>query len=333
MVKFGFLTVPRWPLEETISHYRLAEEKGFDYVWVADYANSRSLYPVLTMTALNTKRIKFGPCVTNPFTRHPAVTATSIATLNELSGGRVVLGIGAGDETILRSLGITRKTPIATMREAVAVIRKIMGGEKVDYTGKTFKISDFSLFYKPERVAPIYIGARGRRMLQLAGEIGDGVLMDLSHPVEVKIALDEVRKGAKKTGGKTEGLDLATSAIFSVASDAEKAKDSVRWIVALIASNASPNMLERHDIDIESVKALRDALQKEGLEKAAEMTTEEMLEAFSISGSVDFCVGMLEKLERTGLTQIVLSNVDFQSARVREQLELLDKSILPHFRK
>ena len=333
MVKFGFLTIPRWPLEETISHYRLAEEKGFDYVWVADYANSRSLYPVLTMTALNTKRIKFGPCVTNPFTRHPAITATSIATLNELSGGRVVLGIGAGDETILKSLGITRKIMITTMRETVAVIRKIMGGEKVVYTGKTLQISDFSLFYKPKRVAPVYIGARGRGMLQLAGEIGDGVLMDLSHPVEVKIALDEVRKGAKKTGRKVDDMDLATSAIFSVASDVEKAKDSVRWIVALIASNASPDVLERHDIDIESAKTLRDALQKEGLEKAAKMTTEEMLKAFSISGNADFCVDTLEKLEKTGLTQIVCMNVDSQIARVKEQLELLDKSILPHFRK
>lgn len=173
-MKFGFLTVPRWHLEETVSHYVLAEEKGFDYVWVADYANTRGLYSVLTLTALRTKRIKFGPCVTNPFTRHPAITATSIATVNEFSGGRAVLGIGAGDEGLLSSFGITRKTPVTSVREAVAVIRKIMGGEKVFYDGKAFKVSDFSLFYKPERVVPIYVGARGKLMLQLAGRSETG---------------------------------------------------------------------------------------------------------------------------------------------------------------
>lgn len=157
--------------------------------------------------------------------------------------------------------------------------------------------------------------------------------MDLSHPLEVKIALDGVREGAKKAGRKIEDLDLATSAIFSVASDSEKARDSVRWMVAMIASTVPPNVLERHDIDIESAKLLRDTLKKEGLEKAAEATTEEMVDAFSISGNADHCINTLEKLERVGLTQIVLCNVDSQSARVKEQLELIDKSILPHFRR
>ena len=332
MIKFGFLTVARWPLEETVNHYMLAEKIGFDYVWVADYASCRGLYPILTMTALKTQKIKFGPCVTNPFTRHPAITATSIATLNEFSGGRVVLGIGAGDETFLRSLGIARKVPVTSVREAVAVIRKIISGEKVTYIGKVFKISDFSLFYKPKHIVPIYIGARGKRMLRLAGEIGDGVLLDLSHPLEVKIALDEVREGAKGVGRKIEDLDTATCAVFSVGSDPDKAKNSVRWIVALIASTVPLNILERHNIDIESIRVLRDALQKGDIEKAAKVTTEEMLETFSISGNADYCIEALEKLKKIGLTQIVLANVDFRSQQVKEQLEVIGKDILPHFR-
>jgi 5,10-methylenetetrahydromethanopterin reductase len=330
-MKFGFLIVPRWSTRESVELYEIAERMGFEYGWLADYANSRSLYPILTAIALSTKKMKIGPCVTNPFTRHPAITATSIATLDELSGGRALLGIAAGDEALLHSLGIERKSPYDSLKEAIEIIRKIMAGEKVNYQGKTFKIEDFSLFYKPERVAPVYIGARGKRLLKLAGEIGDGVLLDLSHPLEIEMALEQVKKGLREKGRKIEEFDFAACPIFSVDSDAEKAKDPVRWMAALIASNASPDLLERHDISQESAMRVRDALFREGLEKGAALTTDEMLEAFSIAGDIDYCIEKLEMLKKTGLTQIILANVDFVHENVKKQLELIGEEILPRF--
>lgn len=330
-MKFGFLIVPRWSTRESVELYEIAERMGFEYGWLADYANSRSLYPILTAIALSTKKMKIGPCVTNPFTRHPAITATSIATLDELSGGRALLGIAAGDEALLHSLGIERKSPYDSLKEAIEIIRKIMAGEKVNYQGKAFKIEDFSLFYKPERVAPVYIGARGKRLLKLAGEIGDGVLLDLSHPLEIEMALEQVKKGLSEKGRKIEEFDFAACPIFSVDSDAEKAKDPVRWMAALIASNASPDLLERHDISQESAMRVRDALFREGLEKGAALTTDEMLEAFSIAGDIDYCIEKLEMLKKTGLTQIILANVDFVHENVKKQLELIGEEILPRF--
>jgi len=332
MVKFGFLTVPRWAGRETAELFKLAEDVGMEYAWVADYANSQCPYSVLTMTALTTRKVKLGPCSTNPYTRHPAVTAASMATINELSNGRAILGMAAGDEATLRSMGIAREAPATAIREAVEVIRKIVSGETVNYEGRRIKLSGFRLFYKPTQVFPIYIGARGPQILRLAGEIADGVLLDMSHPLEVKMALEKVKEGVASAKRDVKELDLATCTIFSVGKKLEDAKRSVRWIVALMTSSAPREVLERHKIDYERAEAVRHAIAKEGLDKAATLVTDEMIEAFSVTGTPDHCISVLEKLAKTELTQIILSNVGFSSESIRKHLEIIGAEILPHFR-
>lgn len=331
LVEFGLLMAPKWHLQELIKIYSYAEKLGIQYGWIADYANSINPYSALTALALNTKKMKLGTGVTNPYTRNPCVTASAIATIDDTSNGRAILGIGAGDETLLKSAGVIRKDPLTTIKESIDVIRLILKGEPVNYSGKIVKVSGFTLMFKPKRVVPIYVGARSPRMLQLAGEIGDGVLLDLSHHFEVKLSLEEVKKGAERAGKKLSDLDLATAALFGVSKKEEEAWDSVRWCVALIAASTSPKVLKRHKISIEDAKKVKEALEKGGLSQAEPLVTKEMLEAFSISGTPEHCTERIEELIKAGLNQINLAIIDFKLENIPRHLELFNKEVKPHF--
>ncbi|MEM2896043.1 MAG: 5,10-methylenetetrahydromethanopterin reductase [Candidatus Bathyarchaeia archaeon] len=331
MVEFGLLMAPKWALQELIKIYCYAEKLGIQYGWIADYANSVNPYSALAALALNTKKMKLGTGITNPYTRSPCVTASAIATIDETSNGRAILGIGAGDETLLKSAGITRESPSTMIKESVEAIRLILKGEPVNYSGKMIRLSGFTLMFKPKRVVPIYIGARNPRMLRLAGEIGDGVLLDLSHHFEVKLSLEEVKKGVEKAGKKMSDLDLATAPLFGVSKKEEEAWNSVRWCVALIAASTTPNVLERHGISMKDAEKVREALEKGGLSQAEPLVTEEMLEAFSISGKPEYCSERISELIKAGLTQINLAVIDFNLENVPRHLELFHKEVKPHF--
>ncbi|MEM3506160.1 MAG: 5,10-methylenetetrahydromethanopterin reductase [Candidatus Bathyarchaeia archaeon] len=331
MVEFGLLMAPKWPLQEIVKIYSYAEKLGIQYGWIADYANSVNPYLALTALAFNTKKMKLGTGVTNPYTRNPCIIASTIATIDETSNGRAILGIGAGDETLLKSAGIIRKSPSIMLRESVEVIKLILKGEPVNYSGKMIKLSGFTLMFKPKRVVPIYIGARSPKMLQLAGEIGDGVLLDLSHHFEVKLSLDEVKKGVEKARKKISDIDLATAVLFGISKKEEEAWNSVRWCVALIAVSTSPKVLERHGISFDDTKKVKEALEKGGLSQAEPLVTEEMLEAFSISGKPEYCVERIEELVKVGLNQINLAIIDFNLENIPKHLELFHKEVKPHF--
>ena len=212
MVKIGFCIVPRVSsVEELAEHFKLADEMGVEYGWLADQTFSPSAYSILTLSAYITKRIKLGTAVTNPYTRHPIIHASTGAAIDELSEGRFILGIGAGDESSMKSVGIEYDKPVRMVRETVETVRRLLRGEKVTYRGKALSLSNVRLMFKPKRVYPIHIGARGPKMLRLAGEIGDGVLVDASNPLEAKMALVEIREGLKRAGKKPEEAEITAT--------------------------------------------------------------------------------------------------------------------------
>ncbi|MEM2896890.1 MAG: LLM class flavin-dependent oxidoreductase, partial [Candidatus Bathyarchaeia archaeon] len=212
MVKFGVVVTPFWPVSHLTKYLSLAEQYGFDFGWVAEFPNIRELYSTLSLAAVKTKRIKLGPCTTNPYLRHPLVTASSIATLDEISNGRAVLGIAAGDYATMKSLNIIREAPLKMMKESVGLIRKALIGGRFDFEGEILNVSNFQLIHPPKSMIPIYIGARGPLMLRLAGEIGDGVIIDASHPDEVELSLKNVKVGLKASVRSDRSFDVATCA-------------------------------------------------------------------------------------------------------------------------
>jgi len=140
LARFGIEFIPAYNYSEITRYAISAEKSGFEYVWVSDHIRHRNAYLCLTSIAINTKRIKIGPGVTNPYLIHPIVTAQALLSLNEIARGRVVCGIGVGDKTAMSMLNVEQKMPLKTMREAVEIIRSITTEENITFLGEIFKV-------------------------------------------------------------------------------------------------------------------------------------------------------------------------------------------------
>ena len=159
-LKTGLLLLPTHAPHRLATLAQLAEHTGYDFLWLADERFFREVYASLTLCALRTERIKLGPCVTDPYSRHPALTAMAIATLDEISGQRAVLGIGAGVSGF-RELGIARQQPATAMREAIELIRRLLTGERVNYQGQRVTLQGGRLDFTPVRAqVPIYVASQ-----------------------------------------------------------------------------------------------------------------------------------------------------------------------------
>ena len=131
-MKFGIEFVPNEPLDNIVKKVKLAEEVGFEYVWVTDHYNNKNVYAALALIAAETSTIKLGPGVTNPYVRSPAISASALATIDELSDGRATFGIGPGDKATFDALGIEWTKPVSTVKQAIADVKALTAGEKTE---------------------------------------------------------------------------------------------------------------------------------------------------------------------------------------------------------
>src|SRR3954453_4863045 len=172
-MQFGFTLKPEHPIGRHLDLTRRAEAAGFDYGWVFDsHVLWREAYPLLTLMANATTRLRLGTCVTNPATREPTVTASTLATLNEISGGRMDLGIGRGDSA-RRVLG-KPPTSMAMLEEASLVIRDLAEGAGAEYEGSWLELE-----WAPKFDVPLWIAGYGPRAMELAGRVADGIMIQL----------------------------------------------------------------------------------------------------------------------------------------------------------
>ncbi|MCS7139156.1 MAG: 5,10-methylenetetrahydromethanopterin reductase [Candidatus Nezhaarchaeota archaeon] len=329
-MKFGIEFVPTTSVDGLVSSIVQAENAGFDYVWVTDHYNNRCVYIALAIAALNTKRIRLGPGVTNPFHIHPAWTASAMATLNEVSNGRAVLGLGPGDRSTLGQLGISLDKPLTAVREAVEIIRKLWAGEVVIFGGDVFNIANAKLSFKPSTPIPIYIGAQGPKMLELAGAVGDGVLINASHPKDFEYAIKYIRDGVQKAGKRMESVDVVAYAALSVDEDPVKARDAAKVVVAFIIAGSPDSILERHGITKEETEIIRSSLAKGDIPKAGKAVSDKALEAFSVSGTPEECISRIEQLMKMGVTQFVAGSP--LGPKKKAAIDIIGKKIIPAFR-
>lgn len=307
-MRFGIEFVPYEPVEKVVELARKAEEGGFEYCWVTDHYNNRNVYSFLTAIAQNTEKMMIGPGVTNPYLIHPAVTASAIASIDEISKGRAILGISAGDRTILSSLGVKLEKPLATMSESIQIIRGLLAGEKINFEGKIFRMTGVKLSFKPKHEIPIYLGAQGPEMLRLAGKISDGALVNASHPLDLNYAVSRIRSGADEAGRDSKEIDIAAYTSFSVADSDEKAKEAAKPVVVFIVSATPSVVLERHGIPTEDASKVRGALKSGKFGEAMASITEAMLNSFCIHGTPADCTKRIEEISKSGVTQLVIGS-------------------------
>jgi 5,10-methylenetetrahydromethanopterin reductase len=330
MKSFGIEFVPMELFWKTTYYTMQAEKLGYDSIWITDHFNNRNVYVSLSFIANYTDQIKLGPGVTNPYLIHPIITAQSVASLNEVAPGRVLCGIGAGDKTTLEMLGIKMKSPLTAMRESVELIKKQIDREKGAYEGKMFRALPGSRFnFKVKSGIPIYIGAQGPKMLQLAGEIGDGALINASHPDDIERAVGLISKGATKASKTMEDVDVAAYTSFSIADKKKEAMKSVVPVVAYIVAGSPPFILEKHGISVEKADTIKSELANRNWGKAFGAVEPGMIDAFSICGDPDQCTEKINELFKTGVNHFITGSP--LGPHKKEAINLFGHEVMPHF--
>jgi 5,10-methylenetetrahydromethanopterin reductase len=300
---FGIEFVPADPALKIGYLSKLAEEAGFETIWITDHYNNRDVWSTLGVLSLLTSRVKLGTGVTNPYTRNVGITASSIASISELSGGRAILGIGPGDKATFDKMGIPWDRPLTRVKEAVSAIRAFLAREQVSQAG----FVGAQLAFSAGKI-PIYIGAQGPKMLELAGAIGDGVLINASHPEDFKYAVPVIRQGAEKAGRRPEEVQICAYASFSADKDRDKAIGAAKMVVAFIVAGSPENVLDRHGISLEEAQKIQGALARYDFGAAMAAVTPKMAEAFSVAGTPADCLARVDELLKTGVTQIVVGS-------------------------
>ena len=229
-MQFGFTLKPEHSIGDTIELAKLGESVGFDYLWLFDsHVLWRDPYPLLTLIAEHTSRLRLGTCVTNPGTREPSVTASSLATLDELSGGRMDLGIGRGDSA-RRVLG---KPPItmANTEEAITVIRDLVAGRPVTYEG-----TELQLTWSGRWQLPVWIAGYGPMALAMTGRIADGVILQLADPDLIRWFGSQVREAATGAGRDAGAVRIQAAAPLHVG-PRDEGRERTRWFPALVSNH------------------------------------------------------------------------------------------------
>lgn len=279
------------------------EASGFTHLWITDSSlHARYVYSYLTLAAVHSERLHLGTGVTHPFTRHPAINVNAIATLDEISQGRAIFGIGAGDSPTVE-LGFA-PAKVQVVREMIELARRLMAGDTVDYQGSTFRVQHGQLHYKFRDTVPIYMAVSGPRMLELAGELADGVIVQCGlFPEAVEFARSHIAKGAARAGRSPDEVDMWVMMCGAISDDRTTALNRSRTMAAWFAQMA-PHMCEVAGVPRETVKKIQAAYsggEFHQAQAAAALTPDEMVQSFTLGGTPAEARARIETLMACGV--------------------------------
>jgi 5,10-methylenetetrahydromethanopterin reductase len=305
-MKFGFGTKPSEHYKDFVDLVRDAEGLGYDFAWVPDQTFYRDPFMVLAAMALGTERINIGVGVTNPYTRHPAMVARSMATLAEMAPGRAYLGIGAGNrKELLSPLGYDGAHAAPMCREMTELVRAFLSGAVVEHQGQHFKASGVKLDFAVPQNVPCYIAGRGPHVLHAAGEVADGAIIGgLCTPAGIAYALQQVEMGAQRVGRQLGDIDIVAWVTCRVTDDRPAVLRELRPVIAHLVGGAPMEVLSAIRLDMDTVRAIKEVYAAQGISEAAPLVTDECVEAFTLVGNGPELVERIQALEGAGVNQI-----------------------------
>ena len=287
-----------------------AEEAGVSSVWLAEGPVARDAFITLSAVATSTTRVELATGVVNPFTRHPAQLAASFATLDELSRGRAVVGVGFGARDFLLPLGADVTKPLATAREMVQIIRGLLNREVVDLHSEKFDLTGVRLGMRPFRQGvPLYLAATGPKMCALAGEVADGIYLLYGTQAYVEGSLG---LAAQKREDQVP-LRVASPALMAVDGDDGRALAGAKIGIGLMLTEPNgEGMLEANGIDPSLAQRIRDGLNSGGVKALVGAVDQTIVDKLIISGSHAECVDQLVEAHGWGVNepQVLLSGDD-----------------------
>ena len=326
-MKFGFTLKPEHPIERHLALTRRAEAAGFGYGWVFDsHVLWREPYPLLTLMAGATTTMRLGTCVTNPATREPTVTASALATLQEISGGRMDLGIGRGDSA-RRVLG-KAPTSLAMLEEAALVIQDLAEGKRVEYEGTWLQFD-----WASGHPLPLWIAGYGPRAMELAGKVADGIMIQLADPDLVRFFVAQVHDAARAAGRDPASIEVMAAAPAHVG-DLDLCRERTSWFPALV-SNHVVDLVNRYPPDqlpASLTGYIRDRTGYDYHHHAevgsanAAFVGDEVTDRFCVLGPPAAHVERLRELADAGVTQF---NLYLMNGDEEEMLDVYGREVIP----
>jgi probable F420-dependent oxidoreductase len=329
-MQFGFTIKPEHSIERTLALTRQAEAAGFTYGWLFDsHVLWRDPYPLLALMAQATTAIRLGTCVTNPATREPSVTASTLAVLDELSGGRMDLGIGRGDSA-RRVLG-KGPTTMKDLEQAVHVIRALVEGGSIEFEGAMLELP-----WTGGHQLPVWIAGYGPVALKLTGRIADGAMLQIGDPDLIRWFVSQVRDSAAAAGRDPNAIRVMAAAPAHVG-DLADGRDRTRWFPALVGNHVVDlvNKYPREDLPEELTAYVRDREGYDYLHHAevgsnnASFVTDEIVDRFCLVGDASAHIDRLHQLAEAGVDQF---NLYLMNGNEEEQLELYGELVIPALR-
>ncbi len=327
---FGFTLKPDHDTERFVALTRQAEAAGFSYGWLFDnHLPFREVYPLLTLMAINTTHMRLGTCVTNPATRDPSVTASALATLEEISGGRMDLGIGRGDASV-RSLG-KPPTTMKMLEHAATVIRDLVEGRSTEYEG-----ADLSLPWAKGWQLPTWIAGYGPMALAMAGRIADGLILQLADPDLIRWMVGLMRDAAETADRDPSSIKVQAAAPAHVGR-IEECREHVRWFPGLVSGHVV-DLVNRYPADqlpelltgyIRGREGNDERRHGEFGSSSAASVSDDVVDRFAIVGPPEEHVRRLRELSRVGVDQF---NLYLMSGDEEAQLEAYGSTVIPALR-
>lgn len=305
MVHTAITMNPEATPQQILKTIQTVEKLGIKSCYIADQGFTLDLYVTLTAAACHTKKIQLGPGVTHPYTRHPVVTAVSIASLDAYSGGRAFLGIGAGGSRSLVPMQIPRSKPLQLSREVVEIARLLWTGNPVTYEGEFFKIKDAQIGFPCRSDIEVHWAARGPKMLELGGELADVNLLHGIPDFDLSNVVATVLRGATKTNRPTQ-LQYAAMLVYD---DASRAIARARTVYRLVDS--SDEVKEKLGLSKAKIDEMRNLVTTTGPKSAAYLVTDEILNHYVIEGTAETCaITLRQMVNQYGLTGITFEIPD-----------------------
>jgi len=300
---------------EEVTYAQLADELGYESIWICETRLARDAISILGGIAATTRQIKLGSGVVNSWTRPPSLMALTFATLQELSGGRALCGIGAYWDPLAWKQGIHRRQPLRQMREYLGVMRRLLALERVTFESDLVQVRDLELDLghgvarSPIHV-PLYIGATGPQMLELAGEIADGVLLNGNMSVAyTRDAIQRIQRGAERAGRTLADLDYPILLGVAMDRDGDKARDVARRMIAMYLGQ-QPHVGKASGLAPEYVQRVHDALggwppRPDGIEAAMKLVGDDVVNTLLVAGTPDECLSRAREYLDAGATYVI----------------------------
>lgn len=310
-VDIEFNSGAQLPMDAIPELARMAEAHGFGCAWGGE-ANNKDPTVMLSAIAAVTSRMQIGSAVYHILGRTPATLALQAVGLDELSGGRFLLGLGSSNPTIARWHGLTLDHPIGRVQEYLEIVARATRGEKLDFEGKYFSSHAFKLAFKPsEKRIPIYLAAFGPMMTRLAGKITDGVLINMANPGEIRRIVADVKKGAEEAGKNPAAMEIICKIRCSIAHSYDVAREALSHALTYYAlADYYRALLSRMGF-AEEVEAMRAAWKSGGFHAARRLITDRLFNGVPMVAATS-AKEVLEKIRPfvdAGATRIILPYV------------------------